>query len=46
NHYEWPLTVTISSRIREQIKFNSMDELRLQIFSDIETATRLIESKR
>jgi len=46
NHYEWPLTVTISHRIREQIKFNSMDELRLQIFSDIETATRLTESKR
>ena len=46
NHYDWPLTVTISHRIREQIQFDSMDELRLQIISDIETATTLIESSR
>jgi riboflavin kinase/FMN adenylyltransferase len=43
-HYEWPLTVTITHRIREQIRFDSVDDLRLQINEDIQSAITLIES--
>ena len=46
HQYGWPLTVTISHWIREQVTFDSIDALRLQIESDIQTTIRLIESNR
>ncbi|MBC8200611.1 MAG: bifunctional riboflavin kinase/FMN adenylyltransferase [Planctomycetes bacterium] len=43
-HYGWPLTVTISQWIREQVKFDSMESLRVQIESDIQEVINRIES--
>jgi riboflavin kinase/FMN adenylyltransferase len=45
-HYDWPLTVTISHWMREQITFTSIDALRLQIDADIQSTITLIESTR
>ena len=46
HQYGWPLTVTISHWIREQVTFDSIDALRIQIESDIQTTIKLIESNR
>lgn len=43
-HYEWPLNVTISHWIREQIAFDSVESLTLAIEEDIQTTISLIES--
>jgi len=45
-HYDWPLTVTISHWMREQITFTSIDALRVQIDADIQSTITLIESTR
>ena len=42
--YDWPLTVTISNWIREQIKFESTETLTIAIEQDIQTAIKMIES--
>ncbi len=43
-HYNWPLTVTISHWIRNQIAFDSANDLQKQINEDIQLAISLIES--
>jgi riboflavin kinase/FMN adenylyltransferase len=43
-HYGWPLTVTISHWIREQVTFDTMETLRVQIDADIQEAINRIES--
>jgi riboflavin kinase/FMN adenylyltransferase len=43
-HYDWPLNVTISHWIREQIAFDSVEALTLAIEDDIQTTISLIES--
>jgi len=45
-HYDWPLTVTISHWMREQITFTSIDALRVQIDADIQSTITLMESTR
>ena len=42
--YDWPLTVTISHWIRDQIKFDSEETLTIAIEQDIQLAIKLIES--
>jgi FAD synthase len=42
--YEWPLTVTISHWIREQVAFDSIESLTIAIEQDIQSAIKLIES--
>ncbi len=42
--YDWPLTVTISHWIREQITFESIEELTIAIQQDIQVAIKNIES--
>jgi len=42
--YDWPLTVTISHWIRDQIKFDSEETLTIAIEQDIQSAIKLIES--
>lgn len=42
--YDWPLTVTISHWVRDQVKFDSVDALTLAIEQDIQTSIKLIES--
>ena len=44
--YEWPLSVTISHCIREQIKFDSVEALTIEIERDIQRAITLVESNR
>ena len=46
DHYDWPLTVTISHWIRDQLRFNSTEELTSAIDQDIECVHRLTESYR
>ncbi len=43
SHYEWPLNVTISHWLREQIAFDSVESLKLAIEDDIQTTISLIE---
>ena len=43
-HYNWPLTVTISSWLREQTTFSTVEELTIAIKSDVEKAISLTES--
>jgi len=43
-HYGWPLTVTISHWIREQVTFDTMETLKEQIEADIQVAINRIES--
>jgi riboflavin kinase / FMN adenylyltransferase len=45
-HYNWPLTVTISHWIRDQKRFDSVAGLREQIEADITVAITLIESAK
>ena len=45
-HYDWPLTVTISRWMRAQVTFDSTEALRLQIETDIQSTIKLIESIR
>ena len=44
DHYDWPLTVTISHWIRDQLRFDSKEELILAIEQDVAHITQLIES--
>ena len=44
--YDWPLSVTISHWIREQMKFDSVEALTIAIERDIQQAITLIESNR
>ena len=46
DHYDWPLTVTISHWIRDQLRFDSKEELTRAIDQDIEHVQRLTESYR
>ena len=46
DHYDWPLTVTISHWIRDQLRFDSTEELTSAIDHDIECVHRLTESYR
>ncbi len=46
HQYGWPLTVTISHWMREQVTFDSIDALRMQIETDIQATIKLIESLR
>ena len=43
-HYDWPLTVTISHWIRDQLRFDSKEELIHAIDQDVVHVTQLIES--
>ncbi len=43
--YDWPLSVTISSWIREQITFDSVEALTIAIRNDIQVAIQHIESR-
>ena len=44
DHYDWPLTVTISHWIRDQLRFDSKEELIHAIDQDVAHITQLIES--
>ena len=44
DHYDWPLTVTISHWIRDQLRFDSKEELIHAIEQDVAHITQLIES--
>jgi riboflavin kinase/FMN adenylyltransferase len=44
DHYDWPLTVTISHWIRDQLRFDSKEELIHAIEQDVAHITKLIES--
>jgi FAD synthase len=44
DHYDWSLTVTISHWIRDQVRFDSREELIHAIDTDIARITQLIES--
>ena len=46
HQYGWALTVTISHWLREQVTFESVDALQMQIEADIQTTINLIESIR
>lgn len=42
--YDWPLTVTISHWIRDQIKFDSIEALTIAMERDIQTSITMTES--
>ena len=46
DHYDWPLTVTITHWIRDQLRFDSREELTRAIDKDIERVNKLTESCR
>jgi len=46
DHYDWTLAVTFTHWIRDQLRFDSMDDLKRAMHNDIERIHTLLESSR